>query len=192
MPTQNAGSESATPLLELMNRPKRPPRTAAVTPSTMPTTPESSVAKSAIEAVTGSRAARSAPMDLAVDDRRAEVDPDQAAEVVEELLQSGRSQPSSSFYCGDLGGGAAGTGLDGAGAAVGGVHQQEADQDGGEHRADRERQPPRDVGKHVEFLVWVVGRRAGGVGWPVAAGGPAATGRSARVSSPGAMLDRTR
>ena len=62
MPTQKAGSDSATPLLEVMNRPKRPPRTAAVTPSTTPTTPDSSVANRAMEAVTGRRAARSAPM----------------------------------------------------------------------------------------------------------------------------------
>ena len=89
----------------------------------------------------------------AVDERRAEVDRDQVAEVVEELDdQSGRSQPSSWFFAAICGGGAAGAEHDGAGAAVGGVHQQEADQDGGEHRADRERQPTGDVGEHVGFL----------------------------------------
>ena len=50
----------------------------------------------------------------------------------------------------DLGGGATGTGLDGPRAAGRGVHQQEADEDCGEHRDDREGQPTGDVGEHAD------------------------------------------
>src|SRR5919202_1329745 len=58
MPTQKAGRERATPLLEVMNRPNRPPRTAAVTPRTTPTTPDRIVANRAMKPVTGGACAR--------------------------------------------------------------------------------------------------------------------------------------
>ena len=61
-PTQNAGTESRTPESAVMNRSAAPPRTAAVTPRTMPTTALSSVPNSASAAVTGSRLAMSGPI----------------------------------------------------------------------------------------------------------------------------------
>ena len=63
MPIQNAGSDNATPAPELMIRDSRPPRTAAVTPSTIPTIPDNRVDRIAMDPVTGSRVTRSSPME---------------------------------------------------------------------------------------------------------------------------------
>ena len=62
MPIQNWGSDSATPLPTVTVRSARPPRTAAATPISTPKTPLSSVANTAMDAVTGSRAIRSDQM----------------------------------------------------------------------------------------------------------------------------------
>ena len=163
-----------------------------MTPSTTPTMPDSSVAKRAMEAVTGSRVGQVVADVVAVDDRGAEVTLDQARDVVEELGPERQVPAELGVLRGDLLGGGAGMPSTMApGLPSRGVHQQEADQDGGEHRGDGEEQPTRDVGEHVGLL-----RSCGVVGvgrpgrWPAAAGRcAAATGRSARRSgSAGLML----
>ncbi|WP_246115974.1 hypothetical protein [Trebonia kvetii] len=62
MPIQNWGSDSAMPPPTVTTRSTTPPRTAAATPIAVPRMPLSSVAKTAMEAVTGSRLVRSDQM----------------------------------------------------------------------------------------------------------------------------------
>jgi hypothetical protein len=63
MPIQKAGRATRSPTKPPMIRSSSPPRTAAVTPSTIPRTALSTVAPAASDAVTGSRLARSALTD---------------------------------------------------------------------------------------------------------------------------------
>src|SRR5205085_7692119 len=121
-----------------------------------------------------------------VDQRGAEVEADQLAEVVGELLPQRLVPAELVVVGGDLSGGAAGARLDGARAARGGVDQQEADEHGGEDGADGQGQSPGDVGEHGRSLV----RSGCGGRWP--RDGPAATGRSGTDQLAGVMLESTR
>ena len=149
MPTQNWGSDSATPLPTVTTRSSRPPRTAAATPISTPKMPLSSVANTAMDAVTGSRLIRSDQMSCPSMSEAPRFPLRRVAEPGQ-VLRDQRLVPAEAVVLrGHLGRGGPGAGRDRARAAARGVHQEEAHharrQDGG----DGEGEPAGEVGEHV-------------------------------------------